>query len=1066
MEKQQGALPDAGLIFDTIFKRREAKQHPNKISSVLFYFATIIIHDLFRTSHDDPNISTTSSYLDLSPLYGNSQEEQNDMRTHKDGRIKPDCFAEKRIHGFPPGVSVLLIMFNRFHNHVVENLAAINEGDRFSKSSKTRDEDLFQTGRLITCGLYVNIILNDYIRVIVNLIRTKSKWKIDPRKEIKGGPPRGIGNAVSAEFNLIYRWHAVVSERDAEWIEKTYTKVFGRSPSKLSVVKMIQELNDMEKKHSKKSPDEQPLLNQNSEPIPRDPRTGRLDDDELVKILTESTEDCANAFGANQVPECLRVVEVMSIEQARKWQTCTLNEFRKFFSLQEYKTFEEINPDIAGDLAFLYESPDQVELYPGLICESTKKEVRPGSGLMPGYTISRAILSDAVALVRGDRFHTVDYNRGRLTAWGFAEADSISSIDYGCCFYKLFYTSFPNHYKRDSVYAHFPLMTPKEMMKIMNKLEPGKHSYNDDKPERQPRQVEITTFSGAQYILKNKHIFGVSWTEAMEFMMGPSAKNFMLAGDDEPNQESRKLMHAAVYPQHSDWHKEIHDFYMSKTQSLLEEKKHKFRNLPGKNMVDLIYDVTNIVHVHFCCEMFFIPLVKSDEKRLAPFTEQGMYLVFFAVFVCVFFDVDPQHSFQIHKEAKNAAKLLGKALETNAKSIRDRNTLSAFMQYFVSRKEKSKLGLYGENMIQRILKSRPDLSTKEIVWGHILGTAGGMVPNQGQQFAEMLDFYLFHPDKKHWRDIVKTAKEPESEETNERLLRYVMEGCRLACASAVSRTVRTNYANIPEYAGLVDPDSTERERSEDGKTKLHKDEKVFVNLWAASRDPEHYKNPEKVDLTRDLDKDYVCFGWGQHECLGLDVVKISLTCILRVVARLPNLRPADGPEGRMKKIPANVGLPPGTAKGYYKYLTKAYDSYFPFPLSMKVIWDDPGTPESVPLANGVNINEEVINNEEPIDVQVNGESVNGGLNIGYDVHGEHDRSTAHVNRDLRNGVEVNGVDGVHAESSIDIEMNGGTHEEEKASHRQKRPATSKATANTKKRKAEGSTRGRRTKARH
>jgi linoleate 10R-lipoxygenase len=33
----------------------------------------------------------------------------------------------------------------------------------------------------------------------------------------------------------------------------------------------------------------------------------------------------------------------------------------------------------------------------------------PGAGLCPGYTISRAILSDAVALVRGDRFLTSEF---------------------------------------------------------------------------------------------------------------------------------------------------------------------------------------------------------------------------------------------------------------------------------------------------------------------------------------------------------------------------------------------------------------------------------------------------------------------------------------------------------------------------------------------------------------------------------------------------------------------------------------------------------------------------------
>lgn len=40
----------------------------------------------------------------------------------------------------------------------------------------------------------------------------------------------------------------------------------------------------------------------------------------------------------------------------------------------------------------------------------------PGAGLCPGYTISRAILADAVCLSRGDRFLTVDFTRVYLVS--------------------------------------------------------------------------------------------------------------------------------------------------------------------------------------------------------------------------------------------------------------------------------------------------------------------------------------------------------------------------------------------------------------------------------------------------------------------------------------------------------------------------------------------------------------------------------------------------------------------------------------------------------------------------
>lgn len=114
-------------------KSENREQHPNKISSILFYLASIIIHDLFRTDHKKFAVSKTSSYLDLSPLYGSNLEEQIKMRTGIAGKLKPDCFSETRLLAFPPGVGGLLIMFNRFHNNVVEQLATINEKGQFKK---------------------------------------------------------------------------------------------------------------------------------------------------------------------------------------------------------------------------------------------------------------------------------------------------------------------------------------------------------------------------------------------------------------------------------------------------------------------------------------------------------------------------------------------------------------------------------------------------------------------------------------------------------------------------------------------------------------------------------------------------------------------------------------------------------------------------------------------------------------------------------------------------------------------------------------------------------------------
>ena len=58
---QNVALPDPGAIFDSLMVRGDKfEPHPNKISSMLFYLATIIIHDIFRTvSFETPYLGTS-----------------------------------------------------------------------------------------------------------------------------------------------------------------------------------------------------------------------------------------------------------------------------------------------------------------------------------------------------------------------------------------------------------------------------------------------------------------------------------------------------------------------------------------------------------------------------------------------------------------------------------------------------------------------------------------------------------------------------------------------------------------------------------------------------------------------------------------------------------------------------------------------------------------------------------------------------------------------------------------------------------------------------------------------
>lgn len=145
------------------------------------------------------------------------------------------------------------------------------------------------------------------------------------------------------------------------------------------------------------------------------------------------------------------------------------------------------NPEIADAAEKLYGHIDYLELYVGLQAEEAKPLV-DGAGLCPGmhtsqnflsviyfhaigYTISRAILSDAIALTRGDRFFTHDFTPYNLTAWGFADCQrDPNAFGFGSTLGRLFLRNLPNDFTENSVYTFFPLMLPVEMKTNLKKL--------------------------------------------------------------------------------------------------------------------------------------------------------------------------------------------------------------------------------------------------------------------------------------------------------------------------------------------------------------------------------------------------------------------------------------------------------------------------------------------------------------------------------------------------------------------------------------------------------------------
>ncbi|KKK18240.1 heme peroxidase family protein [Aspergillus ochraceoroseus] len=914
-------LPDPSVIFDTLLAREgPPKEHPSKISSNLFYLATIIIHDLFHTDESDYTKLKNSSYLDLGPLYGHNKHQQSEVRTFADGLLKPDTFAERRLLSQPPGVSALIIAFNRFHNYVVKEMAFINEGGRFSLPSGVepdspkyaqalakRDNDLFQTGRLVTCGLYVNIILNDYLRAILNLNENpvNSDWKLDPRKSLavfdQQGLARGVGNQVSAEFNMIYRWHAAISAQDETWIDGLASRVFGPhvDASNLSVDAFLGGLKQYFEANFSGDPSTWTF-----DGLERG-KDGSFADDDLVGLLQDGCENVAAAFGARNIPKVMKAIELLGIQQGRDWQLATLNELRLFFKLKPYSTFAEVNsdPSVAETLEALYGHPDNIELYVGVQTEEAKKPFMPGSGLCPGFTISVAILSDAVALVRGDRFYTVDYNSANLTNFGFNAASSDFDVAGGGVMYKLLMRAFPGWYRPNSVYALYPFATPEKSREIFKKMGKAKE-FDFTRPSYIGPPVPVTTWKGLVDLLNDQDQFHVPWGQHTFQLTG---HDYMLSGDSSANSEQREFVFERLY-RPSDALEEVRQYYESITFDLIQKKS---RKIGRSYQVDIVQDVGNLAHAYFCAKFFNIPLKETASSSTDAYTPRELSDALSDLFGYVFLDVDPVQSFGNRVKAARKSKRMG---EIMAKAVSDSNghIISRFFNMFARHAPSlpytttsSFLNDYGSQLVKRLLEGGK--SVDEVVWT-IIPTAAAACATQAQGWGQMLDVYLSDKYASQWPAIRKLAQSEEPE-AFEKLKKYALEGFRLSTpAFGVLRTSMDNTT------------------IKDGKsmTAVKTGDTIFVDFVTAGQDPSKFPDPEEIRLDRPPEV-YIHHGWGPHSCLGRAIVTTAGASLLRVLGRLGNIRRAPGPAGEMKSKFVN--------KAFKVYLPEDGSEWTPFPCS-------------------------------------------------------------------------------------------------------------------------------------
>ncbi|KAL8280766.1 hypothetical protein RQP46_006770 [Phenoliferia psychrophenolica] len=858
-------LPDPGLVFDALLKRDSFEPHPSGISA-------------FQTSRTDPTINDTSSYLDLSPLYGNNQEEQNTVRTGKQGELWPDTWASSRLGLMPPHVVALLILFARNHNFIAHKLFSINERGMFKPLSAldadaiaAQDEELFQTARLINCGFFANVVFYGVIRSLGS-----------------SAVPRGVGNACSIEFQILYRWHSTISAEDEMWTVNLFKKILPDVPfdemTEADFVVGLRKLGEAQGVDPRRWTFGD-LKRQGEDGC------GHFRDSDLCNLLTNATDAIAGSFRGRGTPACMRIIDVLGIAMARNdWNTCSMNEFRKFLNLKPFDDFKDWNsdPEIWKTAEKLYSHIDNLELFPGLLAESSKPS-QEGSGLAPGYTISRAILSDAAALVRGDRFLTTDLNAASLTNWGFEDIQPVlNGGSFGGVLGKIIMRTLPSSYSFNSTYALFPFSTPATTKAILNKMELS-HKYNFSKPKAAAPWHPAFTFKACRDILADHKTFGVVYGPGIQEIVGTPYGYFIGFDDVVKHARDRQIMDQALFP--AGFEIPMKEFYRSTTRRLIQEKGWSIR---GKTVhLDVVRDVITITPVLWAAEQFGVPLRTQTSKGLL--TPQEFYRVLSAFFAFVFMNFSPQPGFALREAATAPAKLVVEIIEARLGST---SAVNHMLLGTNGSATQASLDFYARLLESKRPREQLTASAFLKQWSRLTSSSStSPLTSESTMIRSSFSRTIQAADDKIWA--------------------LVLEVMRLDPQSPGIPRVALRSGSFQDG---------------DKEVNFNKGDMLFASIWSSGRDPSIFANPDAVDISRDPSL-YQVFGDGMHNCLGSKLVRVAIVEVVREIFKLKNVRRAPGPGGNLyRSYETLAGTPIPT------YMTPAATPS-PFPTSLNVLYD-------------------------------------------------------------------------------------------------------------------------------
>jgi hypothetical protein len=492
------------------------------------------------------------------------------------------------------------------------------------------------------------------------------------------------------------------------------------------------------------------------------------------------------------------------------------------------------------------------------MAECTKPAI-PGSGVCPGQTTGRGILDDAVALVRGDRFLSYDFNSSTLTQWGAAKLQNASHGGaYGGVISNLLFSALPGSFTGTGTYGLLPFYTP-EASKGIVKGNKVVDKYELTRPGDDADLVTIQTAAGCKAVLADRDSFRILPQPVVRPTIDPSS---LLP----------KILFEDGFEKHAS------AFFSKTVKKLIEKNTLYFRQ---KNQIDIVRDVTNIAPILWLADRFAIPL-KTNEQPKGVLSIYETFTAYLIIFMYQNFDINPGASWNLREGATTAAAPLRSIFEAHL-STQVGNGIKEGIVDFLAKGSAFEVGPNADRLyhaLRTTKRSVPDLATDCITLG--TSVAGYLT----QQASLLVDLFLSHGYEQYKERIIELAHLPAAESEAE-LQGFVYEGIRLAAA-------------LPGIARVAAKDTTITDGIR-GPIHIKAKNIVLVATSKAAVDPTVFPEPGKLNPHRPK-SDYALTTSGLHVGFGEKLAGPALAATLREIFKLPGIDRAKGKLGKFSII--------------------------------------------------------------------------------------------------------------------------------------------------------------------